>query len=432
MNSDRFKNYEQHVRELVLRFERQRGDACYFDVDQLEIIADYYLEVNDVDGLEAAVLCGERLFPSNTSIRLRRAHLLSVQGQYPQALMILEELERTESDNTDVAYALGAIHSMLGHPERAISYFLHAASDGYQLDMIYGNVADEYFKLGQIDDAVKYYKKSIRLNPEEERSLYNLLCTFNEQGLNLESQQFFSQLVEEHPYSKWGWYCLGLVCRWLSLYEQSVDAFEYAIAIDSAWVDAYTNLSESYRLLGNHSRAIQALHDALPHATDRPYILYLMGHLYFEKRNYHTASTYYHDAIKEDPSYAAAWNELGHCSELLGYVDEAAGYFRRAIDLDPDLDENWLSLADLFISSLRFAEACSLLESSRMEALERFNFDSRLIYCYFRLGRRGRLFDLLQADASAYGVYYNNLFAIYPDLSSDPEIVNSISIFSSL
>lgn len=433
MNLDRFKNFEQNVRELVLAFEKQQGDCSkYFDVDQLEIIADYYLEVSDVEGLEAAVKYGEQLFPLSGVIRLRRAHLSSIQGQYAQALEILKDLERTEPDNTDVYYALGAIHSMLSHPEQAIDYYLKAAADGYQLDMIYGNVADEYYKLGQSENAVKYYKKSLEINPEEERSLYNLACTWDEQGLIVEAEGFYSQFVLDHPFSKGAWHSLGCVYTWLSLYEKAADALEYAIAIDKTFYNAYLGLSECYRNLGDQARAVQALHDAIPYSDDRSFVLYCIGRIYFEAGNYHTASTYYHDALKDDPGCSNAWCDLGRCSQQMGYLDEAAGYYRRAIDLDPDSDANWVVLADLYILSERFSEACSLLESSRTEALDRFAFDSRLVYCYYRLGRRSRLFDLLQKDAFDFGPLYHSLLNQYPDLAQDVEIVNSITSLSSL
>ena len=81
MNLDRFKDFEPDVRNLVLSFENPQGGHRFFDVDQLEIIADYYLEVADIEGLEAAVTFGERLYPANDEIRLRRAHLWSVTGQ---------------------------------------------------------------------------------------------------------------------------------------------------------------------------------------------------------------------------------------------------------------------------------------------------------------------------------------------------------------
>ena len=86
MNLDRFKNFGSDVRDLVLSFEQQPQSRPFFDVEQLEIIADYYLEVADVEGLESAVRYGEQLFPSNSEILLRRAHLLSVTGEYAKSL----------------------------------------------------------------------------------------------------------------------------------------------------------------------------------------------------------------------------------------------------------------------------------------------------------------------------------------------------------
>lgn len=77
MNIDRFSNFDSDVRTLVLAFEEQNVQgARFFDVDELAIVADYYLEVNDVEGLAAAVAYGERLFPTSNEIKLRRAHLL--------------------------------------------------------------------------------------------------------------------------------------------------------------------------------------------------------------------------------------------------------------------------------------------------------------------------------------------------------------------
>lgn len=59
MSIDRFHNYDAEVRRLVLAFEGgERSGRRFFDVDELEIIADYYLEVQDVEGMEKAVRLG--------------------------------------------------------------------------------------------------------------------------------------------------------------------------------------------------------------------------------------------------------------------------------------------------------------------------------------------------------------------------------------
>ena len=431
MNIDRFSNFDSDVRTLVLAFEEQNVQgARFFDVDELAIVADYYLEVNDVEGLAAAVAYGERLFPTSNEIKLRRAHLLGIQGDYHKALELLKKLEAAEPDNTDVSYALGALYSMTDHSHTAISYYLKAATDGFELDMIYGNIGDEYHKLGLPDESIRYYKMSIEKNPEEDRSLYNLACTWDEQGQNDISVEYFTQHVTDHPYSKAGWYCLGCVYTWLSLYEKSADAFEYALAIDKSLYNAYLGLADCYRYMGDYARAVLALRDSLDYSDDRPYIIYRMGSIYLEAGNYHTASTYFHDALKEDPSFSLAWNDLGRCCEHLGCIDEAAGYFRRAIDLDPDSDEHWLCLADLYLSTERYAEACALLESARIEAASLFEFDLRLLYCYYKLGRRNRFFGLIRQDAPQYGSMFKTLLSQFPELQNDIEIVNYINTLS--
>ena len=427
MNLDRFKNFDPDVRELVLAFEQRQSDRSFFDVSQLEIIADYYLEVSDIEGLEAVVNYGEQLFPTSTEIRLRKAHLLSATHQYPQALQLLKSLERDNGHDTDISYALGALYSTMEQPEKSIEYYRRASADGYELGMVYGNIADEYYKLGNTDEAVRYYRMSIEADPDEERSLYNLASTWDEAGRGKESENFFSRHVAEHPYSKGAWYTLGCVYYWSAQFLQAADAFEYAIAIDKSYFNAYLGLSDSYASLQQYGRAVQALRESLDYADDRPYVIFSMARVYMNARNYHTAMTYLQETLKEDPTYALAWNSLGHCCTCLDLREEAAGYFRRAIDLDPAIDEYWLNLADLLINDERYGEACSLLENGRTDAVVPYDFESRLIYCCFKTGRRNRMLSLLRAMAAATPEQFPNLLRCYPELGTDIDIMNIIN-----
>lgn len=411
------------MRELVLSFEKKQSSPRFFDVEQLEVIADYYLEVSDFEGLESAVRYGEQLFPDNSAIQLRRAHYWSVTGQYAQARTLLQRLEQSEPRNTDVSYALGALNSMTNNPRRAIQYYLKAATDGYELDMVYGNIADEYYKLGETDKAVAYYRKSIDANPEEERSLYNLASTWNECGRNEEALDYFLRLVESHPYSKCAWYSLGCLYYWMAMYEKSADAFEYSLAIDKTLLNAYLGLSDAYLGMEDYGRAVQALRDAMPYADDKADVIYSMGSIYMKQGNYHAAIAYLHDAIKEDPAFGLAWADLGRCCESLGLTEEAAGYYHRAIELEPDSDEYWISLADLYIQQERIDEAAVLMENGRTGAVSRFEFNARLAWCYFRQGRRNKLFEALRLMADDSPRLLPSLLDQYPAISADLEVV---------
>lgn len=435
MNSDRFKDFDSDVRQLVLAFEDDsKGSRQFFDVDELEVIADYYLEVHDVEGLEAAVRLGEHLFPGNSEIRLRRAQLLGVQGRYRQALGLLEDLEREDQDNTDIAYTLGTFYSMTGDAKKSIDCFLRAASDGYELGMIYGNVADEYMRLGNTVEAMRYYRKAVENNPDEHRSLRAIAHIWGWQGRHEQGIQYFSKYVANHPYCKTAWYCLGRSYIRSALKGQqailaaskAVDAFEYALTIDSKYEDASYGLSEAYMKLNDLAHAVQALREVLEYTASRHPVLRAIGNLYFGTGNYHTAYSYYREALKEDANDAFAWNCLGHCCERLGYVDEAVAHYNRAINLSPECDDLWLDLADLYIAECRFSEAVALLVSARQDAEGRFLFDYRLMYCYYRLGQRNRLFRLLEDVADLCDYHLPDLLIYYPDMSQDTEIVTFI------
>ena len=123
---DRFKDYDDEVRDLVQDFERtvMRGQMQFFDVDELEMIIDYYLEVNDLDPLEKAVSFAERLYPDSTEVKLRRAHVAIARQQYKSALHQLLELRAKEPENTDLAYSLGIVYSAMDRPDDAVDQFL--------------------------------------------------------------------------------------------------------------------------------------------------------------------------------------------------------------------------------------------------------------------------------------------------------------------
>lgn len=430
MSIDRFHNYDAEVRRLVLAFEGgERSGRRFFDVDELEIIADYYLEVQDVEGMEKAVRLGESLYPSNSAIRLRRAQLCGVSGAYQKALKLLSQLEQEEPDNTDVCYSLGTLYSLMGEPKKSIEWYLRAAEDGYGLNVVYDNVADEYGKLGNTAQAVRYFRKAVENSPNDEYALNGLSNIWEWQGRNEQAVRYFSQHVADHPYSKVGWYCLGKAYLALNPIDtkSAIDALGYALAIDSHFEDASFSLARAYELMGDTSRAVQAYRDVLEYTHRRAYVLRSIGDVYVCAANWHTAFSYYREAVKEDPADSVSWLMMGRCSEELGYNEEAVAHYLRAINLDPDQDANWLNLANFYIKQERFDDAVNLLESARTEASFPFWFDMLLLYCYYRLGLRNRLFRLLAENGSNYVADLKQIFDYFPDLAKDVEIVNAIN-----
>lgn len=465
MNADRFKEYDNDVKQLVLNFEdaQRQGLHPYYDMDEMEIIIDFYLESADADMLEKSVVYGEQLFPQSTSMRLRRAHLLCTKERFSEAYAILSDLERLEPDNTDVLYALGAVCSALEHPRKAIRYYQMASVDQYELDTIYSNIADEYFKLFMFKESRMYARKALKVNPHCERALYMLSDSFFEDGAFDEAEHFFAQFVKDHPYSKVGWYCLAMCYMDASLFEKAIDALEYAIAIDKFFIRAYEQVCECYMQLNDIGKAAAVLNEATAYADDKAVLFCHIGDIYRESSNLNTGLAYYRKAVAADPRYDEAWIKMALCyvgldakgdavdavkkalqintysPQILSHAavvyalcandDAAEDLFQTTVEAFPDFDLNWTLYADFLIDRSRIEEALDIISKGLSECADPLDLHIRQAYCYFVLGRRNLLFDAVRACLydSHHGA--KHLLEYCPGMAEDLDVMNVIDSY---
>lgn len=463
MNTERFKNYDNEVRELVLDFEemQRQGEHRYYDVDQFTIIIDYYLETFDNVQLEKAVLFAETLFPTNNEIRLRRSHLLCTKEHFTESLAILQDLELQEPNNTDVQYALGAVFSALEKPRKAIQHYLKASADGYELCTIYANVGDEYVRLGLYSEAVSYYRRAIDANPDEERAVLNLCDSL--QNLHKEKQgiTYFSQFVENHPYNKAGWFCLGLLYRCEKLYEKAIDAFEFVITIDNKHYDTYMQKAACYYELEEIPQAISALREGLEYVDDKASINATIGYYYMETGNYVTAAIYLKEALNIDQHNGDNWMALASCytgmdeyyaamdcidrafretpnepallidaARIYAHFNEeekAIRFFEEGLQLTSYNDRCWTDFADFLIEHNKYDEAINILNRGITLCDNPFLFNGRLAICYYLTGRRNFLFNALRACVQDNRQASFDLLDICPGMASDLEIMDILT-----
>lgn len=336
MKKDRFNNFDDEVRDLVLDFENTvlKGKTQFFDVDEMEIIIDYYFEVYDQKPLERAVEYAEELYPNNTSVRLRRAHLMISHEQYAQALQVLNKMRQAEPDNTDVAYSLGVANGAVGESEKAIAYFKEAARDGWMLGRVYSNMAEEYYKLKDYDAALNFYRKAMESDSCDDVTIYNYYDVCFEAGRIEQAVEYLNTYVKDNPYCKEAWYCLGCAYRDLTLYEKAVDAFEFAIAIDKTYVDAYIALSQTQDYMGRTSEAVTTMIRVLDFYDDHAKVYRTIGNLYAREANYDTAMAYFKKATDENPRDAEAFASLALCYLEMGDKTNALAKVNRAVLLD--------------------------------------------------------------------------------------------------
>lgn len=433
MPNDRFSNFDDDIRNLVLHFERTvlSGHPQFFDVDELETIIDYYLEVADNDPLVQAIVYAEQLYPDSLEIKLRRAHWYIANHKFDRALPLLLSLEERDPDNTDIAYSLGVLYGEMGNSERAIDYYLMAAADGWQTGRVYDNIAEEYYKLKRFDDAIDYYRKALSFDDHDEELLYNYIDTCEQAGGdNIEkAASFLDSYAHDHPYSKQAWYCLGCAFCDLALYDRAEEALELALAIDKHYTLAYRELAYAQENNGRVPQAASTLLRTLDCDSDPSAVYSDLGQLYARHDNLSTALSYLRKAVDLNPANPDAQAALAVCYLHSGDLSMAKACAEKAQALDSDNPDAIYCLAmladmdgdskqayDLFdqlLDSDRCLEAhCrfyavflyshqdyNTLELFAIDSLQSFPHDpfysSYLAAAYFRSNRYNRLRQIL-------------------------------------
>ena len=333
MNNDRFNDFDDEDRQLVLDFENTvlRGGMQFFDVDELEVIIDYYFEVNDLEPLQRAVEYAEQLYPDSTTVRLRRAHLLIAQEQFEAALKIIKQLRRQEPNNTDVAYSLGVAYGAVGESRKAIELFLEAANDGWLLGRVYGNIAEEYFNLREYDESIRYYQLALDTDSFDPATLYNYLDTSIQANRVEDAIAYLKSFVGEHPYSGAAWHCIGSGYRQLGLYEQAADAYEYAIAIDKTDYISYLELSSVQEAMGQTGDAVSTLLRARDYTDSRADLYRDIAYIYARVDNAEMAILYFRKAVEENPDDAELLASLALAYSVAGDMGTALPIIKKAL-----------------------------------------------------------------------------------------------------
>ncbi len=95
--------------------------------------------------------------------------------------------------------------------------------------------------------------------------------------------------------------------------------------------------------VGEARELLQKSADLTPRDADA---LSELGRLEIGENRLAAAAGVLDEAIRRQPRHPGALNNRGVVSFLRGRYPEAAGFFRRAVDSDPNLADGWFNLAD--------------------------------------------------------------------------------------
>jgi tetratricopeptide (TPR) repeat protein len=119
------------------------------------------------------------------------------------------------------------------------------------------------------------------------------------------------------------------------------------------------NLAQVYSSTGDYEQAIEGYSGAM--AMDPNYSEYYneRGNAYLKLGRFQDAIRDYHQAIRLSPPYDEVWTNLGQCFRQMGRWEEAVQAYSRALDLDPSQRLPRIGRAQVYTAMGRTEEALS-------------------------------------------------------------------------
>src|SRR5580693_665288 len=332
--------------------------------------------------------------PEDAQTYVRIAEIYRKQGKFDLALENLKKAGSMVQDSVEVPYNIAAIYQAQGRYDEAIPIMVDLLKKSEKPDGKYSNgeksnravflerLGTIYRDQGNNQAAIETFRKIVALGGDDdvERGYQQIIDTWREAKEWQKATDAAQEAVRKLPASR----DLKMV-----LAAQQADMGEADKALKDVHAmltgdtdkdrQVYITLAQMNTRLRRFPDAEQALDKAEALSTksdDKEYIWFLRGSTYEREKRYSDAETQFKKVLADDTEHASALNYLGYMlADQNMKLEEALGYIKRAVDLDP---ANGAYLDSLGWAYFRLGKY-ELAEDNLLKASQKINTDPTVL-----------------------------------------------------
>ena len=338
--------HQRAVLDTVRRFERMvaQQQALFFDLEDFENIIDHYVSSTQFDKALQACEAAIAQYPFSTELLIDRAQVMAMRGDYSEAERQINHVADLDPGNADVAVTRGIICTQRGQLAEAVAFFQAGLTLEPEREDIHFNLGLAYQGWQKYKSAAKHYKQSLRLNPDNETGVQELLQCLDISGRLEEHEDFFKRFTDDDPYSATAWYNLGQYWYRREEWAQAAEAFDYATVISADFYDAHHWLADTFVCQEEYRKAIGEFELSYPAGEPTDEAMCNIGECYEKLREWEPARRFYQKALDLNPEMDEAWFGQGVLMQEQEKWYESLHFFRKAVELYGDSSEYWAAL----------------------------------------------------------------------------------------
>lgn len=262
---------------------------------------------------------------------LQQAVFYHQSKNYVEAKKLYKYLLKMDAGNFDALMLLGLLHAEQDEVDEAINCLSKAVKINDQSEPLCFNLAVAYMSKGQHQNAERFFRRVLMINPGNLKSIQELASIESRKG-NLDA---------------------------------AISYYEKAIQISPEDADIYIDLALVKKRLKDHVSAELLLKRSLELDPRNASALNNLGNLYIETGDLEEAHRMFSAALDVDPSMAAPYIGLGTISEKRDLYVEAIEFYDESLCIDQKSIVALTNKAHVLIKLGRYKEALAIFNESQ-------------------------------------------------------------------
>lgn len=293
-----------------------------------------------------------------------RAMTLLQQGRFAEAASIYKAILRREPKNIGAANLFGVASIQAGRPEDAVAAITRALELDPNQGPSHYNLGTILHSLGRYDEAISHFKEAIRLDPNDAQAQNNLGAAFKASARMEEALGAYQAAVRLQPAFFEAHLNVGNALHALDRSVEGLDSIDRAIKLLPGRQEGYLAAAGIMTALEFYDRAIPHLQRAVRLGSNSAKTLFTLAICLHSVKKFDEAQAAASEGFKRKPESAEEYDLIGSFLRKTNRVEEAIRNFRKALELNSDLESARLGLADSLNLLHRVDEARSQYEEA--------------------------------------------------------------------
>ncbi len=396
---------KMHVKQTLSRYEAmsQKGTVSFTE----ETVFLQMIDFCDTEGKhrQALRLANDAItqHPFSADLFLRKAHLLLNRHKIAESLVTIRQAEIFAPHNINVGLLHAELLSLHGkhHEALAILVELKPYSSKEERSEIHLVEAELFEDMGKYTKMFDVLRQCLLLNSGNTEAYEKMIWATEYSQRYADSIKFHNRLLDRDSYNWRAWLNIGFAYEATENYEDAIDAFEFAFAIDEKCRAAYIEAGELHMQLGNFQRAQYVFESAIFNTGDDALVLQKLGFCSEKTADLHTALQYYNRSLELNGNDAQTYFRLAECNRGLKKWQTAIDAYLRAVAIDSRKEEYHAGLAEAYWQTEQYGKALSSFRKAAFTAPEDLTYWLRYAGFLFSVGQEKKALSVLQ-DAQNY------------------------------